>query len=126
MSILFLQGDMKLRILVLPNLPMESLLLRFSDRSAKALAAAVLTSILLKTNMRLGRPSCCGLISSGHIEADGPGSHCSISLCTYSVGLLCFTHKPIPYEDSKLICLSTINTLLQLVYLFSGDLTFCT
>ena len=47
-SILSLQGDMKWKIFVLPNLPMESLLLRFSDRSAKAFAAAVLTSILLK------------------------------------------------------------------------------
>ncbi len=28
---------------------------------------------------------------------------------TYSVNLLCFAYKPIPYEDSKLICLSTTD-----------------
>ncbi len=32
----------------------------------------------------------------------------------------CFAHKPIPYKNSKFICLSTIDALLRLVYLFSG------
>ncbi len=33
-----------------------------------------------------------------------------IDKSTYSVGPLCFAYKPIPYGDSKHICLSTINS----------------
>ena len=37
---------------------------------------------------------------------------------TYSVGPLYFAHQLIPYEDRIFFFLSTINALLQLVYLF--------
>ncbi len=39
---------------------------------------------------------------------------------TYPVDPLCFANKPIPYEDCKRICLSTINALIRLVYVSSG------
>ncbi len=37
---------------------------------------------------------------------------------------LSVTHKPIPYKDSKLIYLSTVDAVLRLVHSFSGSFDF--
>ncbi len=46
------------------------------------------------------------------------------NLSTYSVVHSGLVHKPIPYEDSKHIGLSTINALLRLVYQLIDPLCF--
>ncbi len=75
--------------------------------------------IICQLSVRPGKKA-KGNSRCGHIEREDQGA--LLDKCTYSMDPMCFEHfehKPEPYGDNKRICLSTINALLLLVYLFS-------
>ena len=51
--------------------------------------------------------------SRGVVTSRGRTRVARLDYSTFLVGFLCFSHKPIPYEDCKRICLLTINALLN-------------